>query len=449
MKKNVPSVSLDTQLEYVEEMLKQGISEAKKNHAEQFEIFANFQISEIIEAERGTIKSFRTVYKNGVAIKLVYKNRLCFATGTNPEKTAKNAITSATAGENVKGFVFPEPNKKISKALAQNKNLNNLLGLDEMQQILEQEIDMKTYFTVPSANIEKSTNLYGIANSSGIFCTAVTSTIASEIFVNYKNSSGYASVIAKNKQAFEKERYKLQKAKDSAKAFYNAGTVKSSGKPRNVVLRDEALAGILSILFNSITAESYFIGTSRLMLKKQELGKNITISDINEHQIAPTVYIDGEGLATSEKIIFKNGVLENLLCKSLNCWKLNKKLGHKYSKNITPGNASRFNYNSEIHECFNCAVFHPGKGINIEKGDIIVEEVQGLHTVDKTTGNFSLAVEHGFLVGNGLHEKPVSRFAISGNVFEVFKHCEIDKKPSLLFGEIVAPEIKTKLIVTG
>ncbi len=122
---------------------------------------------------------------------------------------------------------------------------------------------------------------------------------------------------------------------------------------------------------------------------------------------------DAEGVATTEKALIDQGVLQTLLYDLTTA----KKVGVS-----TTGNAARGSYADPVSIRPFCLRIAPGEYTPDELlarlGDgLYITELKGLHAgADAVTGDFSIE-SAGFVVRNGKKAEPVHTFTIAGNFF--------------------------------
>ena len=156
---------------------------------------------------------------------------------------------------------------------------------------------------------------------------------------------------------------------------------------------------------------SLFIG----QIGKKIASKKITVEDKPLQRNVFSRWFDDEGVATYNKAIIKNGVLQTYLYNLTTAAKDGVE---------TTGNASRGGSKMGTSTFF--LSLKPGKKSqeelfkDIEDG-VYITNVTGLHAgLNPQSGNFSLQ-SSGFLIKNGKIDKPLDVVTVSGNLIEVFK----------------------------
>ena len=183
------------------------------------------------------------------------------------------------------------------------------------------------------------------------------------------------------------------------------------------VLSPEVVKSFLSFYVGNADAEeiqkhsSLFIGK----LGQKIASKKITIEDKPLQRNVFARCFDDEGVATSNKAIVKNGVLQTYL--------YNLTTAAKDGVEST-GNASRGGGKMGISTFF--LSLKPGNKTqqqlfeDVQDG-VYITEVQGLHAgLNPQSGNFSLQ-SSGFLIKSGKVDRALDVVTVSGNLIDVFK----------------------------
>ena len=182
------------------------------------------------------------------------------------------------------------------------------------------------------------------------------------------------------------------------------------------VLSPDVVNAFLSFYVGNADAEevqkksSLFIGK----LGTKIASRKITIEDKPLKRSVFSRWFDDEGVATSNKAIVKNGVLQTYL--------YNLTTAAKDGVEST-GNASRGGGKMGIGTFFLelKAGFKSQEELFKEVGDgVYITDVSGLHAgLNPQSGNFSLQ-STGFLIKNGKKDRPLDVITVSGNLMEVF-----------------------------
>ena len=183
------------------------------------------------------------------------------------------------------------------------------------------------------------------------------------------------------------------------------------------VLSPDVVKAFLSFYVGNADAEevqkrsSLFIGK----LNEKVASSKITIEDKPLQRNLFSRWFDDEGVATYNKAIIKNGVLQTYL--------YNLTTAAKEGVEST-GNASRGGSKMGISTFF--LQLRPGKKsqeeLFKEVGDgVYITDVSGLHAgLNPQSGNFSLQ-STGFLIKNGKKDRGLDVITVSGNLIDLFK----------------------------
>ena len=212
------------------------------------------------------------------------------------------------------------------------------------------------------------------------------------------------------------------------------------------VLSPDVVKSLISCYLDSADAEevqkrsSLFIGK----LNQKVASNKVTIEDrpLSKNVFAKS--FDDEGVATYNKPIIKNGVLQTYL--------YNLTTAAKDGVQST-GNASRGA--SKMGTAPNFLYMKPGKKSQEELfqeiGDgVYITDVQGLHAgMNTQSGNFSLQ-STGYLIKNGKRERGLDIITISGNLVNVFMDIKEVGNDEVVFPSgISCPSVLIKKIAVG
>lgn len=210
-----------------------------------------------------------------------------------------------------------------------------------------------------------------------------------------------------------------EKAAERTVSGLNARDAYTCKKP--AIITNEMASRIFKLLSSGLSGESVFKGKSLFAGKKgkQVSSSKMTIIDDPHIPNSLTSYpFDAEGVAGQKTVLIENGILKNYL-------------HNIYSANLmkekTTGNASR---------TLKSVPYVGASNIYIKKGNISVEnmmkntgegfiitKMQGLHTTNPISGDFSVAAE-GFYFKNGEIEYPVKGMAVAGNIVDFLQNVE-------------------------
>lgn len=269
----------------------------------------------------------------------------------------------------------------------------------------------------------------------------------------------YAAAVAKDGEEvksngafiFDNDYSKLDIEKLAKEAVDNTvsqlGGEACESKSYPIVLDRDPLSSLISAYISSSDSEevqkktSLFIGK----LGQKVASKKVTIEDL---PLAKTIFarsFDNEGVATMNKAIVKNGILQTYL--------YNLTTAAKDGVEST-GNGFGSAAKSGVSPVF--LRMKPGKLSQeqlFEKvgNGVYITEINGLHAgLDAQTGNFSLQ-SSGFLIKNGKKDRALDVITISGNLIKLFEGITDVGNDSKVFAQGVENPsvIVNKLMVGG
>ena len=218
-------------------------------------------------------------------------------------------------------------------------------------------------------------------------------------------------------------------------------------KKYKAILHPDVVTSLMKAYIGHANAEevqkqsSLFIGK----IGQKIASKKVTIEDRPLQKNPFARWFDDEGVATYNKPIIKNGVLETYLYNLTTAAKAGvQTTGNGYGGGSKKGISSTFLY------------LKPGKKnldqLFEEVGDgVYITDVQGLHAgLNPQSGNFSLQ-STGFMIENGKKGKPLDLITVSGNLLELFADVlevgnDVDVSPNGISAESL---LIKKIVVSG
>ena len=212
------------------------------------------------------------------------------------------------------------------------------------------------------------------------------------------------------------------------------------------VFSPEATASLMRVYMSHIDSEevqkhsSLFIGK----LGQKVASNKVTIEDRPLQRNVYARWFDDEGVATYNKALVKNGVLQTYLYNLTTASKEGvESTGNGYKKGSQMGVSASGLY------------LKPGKKSQEELfkeiGDgVYITSLQGLHAgMNPQSGNFSLQSE-GFLIKGGKIERGLDIITVSGNLVQLFNDIvEVGADSKLLPGGTTSASILVKKIMVG
>lgn len=242
---------------------------------------------------------------------------------------------------------------------------------------------------------------------------------------------------------FKPEEFAKKIVTETVKKF-GAKSIKSGKYP--TVLKKSIVASLVRAFLSSAVADevqrhSSFlegklgekVACSKLTVEEKPLTKNIFAS-----------YFDDEGVAKTNKVIVKNGVLKQYF--------YNRETGAKDGVESTGNGAWQ---GGKIGTNFSNIFVKPGKVsfdeliAPIEEG-VYITEIQGLGTgLNPNSGNFSCQAE-GYMIRGGKIAEPITLITMSGNLLKMFKSLKgFDKEAELTLSSVTCGNAYIKSMSIG
>ncbi|MEM3372868.1 MAG: metallopeptidase TldD-related protein [Candidatus Anstonellales archaeon] len=433
--------------EEIKNDLEKGIKICKTKNLEKYEVFESCVINTSLGIEKNSIKNYENTFSRGFTCRVLVNGKYALMSSSNLEECIDNSIKYATYNELLNDYDFINERNRVTFLIQKQK----LFEEKEMEEIARNLIIKEKNYTTTIGEVSNSIVIFGVANSSGIFKISNKMSVSAFAAINYKNSSSSFGIVGKNKRTFYEQLKEFEYAKSVAKKFSTTRKISENGRKRKVIFRREALAELIEFLIPSIIGINLATNSTNLKLFEKNFSEEINLYNLTQHTLLPKTLMDGEGIISKEKELIRKGTLENIILNSENLHKIkknNKEKIDEYEK-LLPGNCNRIDFSQKIGESFNIPFLKPGKGFDYEHEDLIIEEIQGMHTSNPLSGNFSVSVEHGYLINKFSEEIPLKKFNLSANIFDILKNCYLAKEVKIIAGTTIAPEIKTEAIITA
>lgn len=184
----------------------------------------------------------------------------------------------------------------------------------------------------------------------------------------------------------------------------------------------------------------------------EKLNQQVAVEDFNaiddgqNPEYIRTSSIDTEGTPRGKTVTIEKGILKSFLF---------DRMHGKAADKATTGNANRGFDGSAFESApfispTTIIIKNIGKNIDeqiaeIDKGILIRSEPIGLFTANRTTGDFSVTCNHGFLIERGEIVYPLKSFGLAGNYFKTFNDIQqIGSDREMTGGTFQSPSITFK-----
>ena len=318
-------------------------------------------------------------------------------------------------------FIF-EGSPKYKKISTFNKDLQNVSIDEKMKKLYELEAAIKNgdprIIEVGGVEYSESAESVTIMNSKGLklvqksnYFVYIGQAVAKE---GDQVKSGYELFLDNDFSKFDVKKLAKEAVENTVSQL---GGEACESNTYQAVLSPDVVKSLLSFYVGNADAEevqkhsSLFIGK----LGQKVASSKITVEDKPLQRNVFTRWFDDEGVATYNKAIIKNGVLQTYL--------YNLTTAAKDGVQST-GNASRGGSKMGISTFF--LQLKPGKKSQEELfqqvgNGVYITDVSGLHAgLNPQSGNFSLQ-STGFLIKDGKKDKGLDVITVSGNLVELFK----------------------------
>jgi len=231
----------------------------------------------------------------------------------------------------------------------------------------------------------------------------------------------------------------------NAAELLGAGTAPTLNCP--AVLRNDVMADLIDFLSSSFSAEQ--VDKGRSLISVASLGKKLFSPCITlvDDGLMPgglgTSPFDGEGTPSTTTELIRSGVASNLLCDLYYARKLSLAATGSSARGIkSPPSISTSNLYLKAGQTEFAALC-----AGIQKG-VLITDLRGLHTANPVTGDFSLGAS-GFLIEDGKPTRPMSGFAVAGNILDVLSKVELLGSDLKFFGSTGSPSALISEIAIG
>ena len=342
----------------------------------------------------------------------------------NKDKAAwlvKEMVANAKVIENDDPIFIFKGSEKYHKVNTFNKDLENV-SIDQVMKCLQdvekncRELDPRI-IEVAGTEYHQSSDKTTLINSNGLnlvqknnYYYFVVQCVAKE---GEQTKSGYDFFFDNDFSKFDAKKF-AKKVVDQTVAQLG-GEACASNKYK-AVLHPDVVTSLIKAYVGHANAEevqkksSLFIGK----IGQKIASKKVTIEDRPLQKNPFARWFDDEGVATYNKAIVKNGVLQTYLYNLTTAAKDGvQTTGNGYGGG-KKGVESTFLYLKPGKKSLDELFAEVGNGV-------FITEVSGLHAgLNPQSGNFSLQ-STGFMIENGKKGKPLDLITVSGNLLEIFQ----------------------------
>lgn len=425
---------------------------AKKEGLEETELYLSNDSSTAIDIFRGEIEQYNISSSAVVNARGIYGGKFGSAsTDTWNKATAEKLVrdikeNAKVIEQNDPAIIF-EGSEKYHKINYFNRDLAKISISDKINKLFEIEEKLKSSdarVVETSVSFAESQSSVSIINSKGLKLSQKSNYFYVYAYVLVKvgeqTKSGGEMFISND---FAKLDVSDLVAKAINDATSKLGGTDCPSQSYKAVLSNKVVSSFLNFYIGNASAEdvqknsSLFIGK----LGQKIASRKVTIEDKPLQRTVFCRYFDDEGVATSNRPIIKQGVLQTYLYNLTTAMK---------DQTTTTGNG--FMQGGKIGIAPTFITLKPGKKsleeLFREMGEgVYITEVNGLHAgLNPQSGDFSLQ-STGFLIENGKISKALDMITVSGNLIDIFKDViNVGNDTKLFTSSVLCPSVLIKKI---
>jgi len=441
------------------EMGKKAVEKAVKYGANEAEAFLSEGFESSVEIERGQIVGAMSRKEHGLGLRAVYNNAIGFAYTTildekSITETIERAVKFAKANkpdENWPGFPsskeFPSVeniyDKRITEMSPQELISNASLMLETATAYDRRVLPI-------GGTVQASYICQAIVNSSGVEAWDMGTGIGCYLVTIAREGSEVTPV------CFEYNAERIFKVdpewvgKEAAKIAVSLLKARKieSGK-YTLILNEVALASLLYYtLISAIKADAVQREQSALKGKigQKVASETLTIQDDGRLEGGlNSSKFDGEGVPTQRTLLIEKGVLKNFLYDSYTA----KKDGVESTGNSYRGGLTAYRTTPTLEATnFVISTGNSSKEQLIEEVEdgLLVFGVQGAHSSNPATGEFSVVATPAWKVEKGEIAYPVKGAMLAGSIYEALENVSVLGREPRKIERLVSPWIRIENI---
>ncbi len=401
------------------------VSYIKSKGVDQYELFYETSDNFEIISERGNKDFVSQGNISGLGIRIAIGKKIGFAS-TLDSNNYKNCVDQAIKiaklnNEDPKFVRFAYHKRKGKRGLGYNEKLLDF-SLEDINSLIDNYnksvFDINKDIKIVSAMYKKVVSDVTIINSEGI---NVLKKEADNVFFNdlMDGKDNIYGAVHSSKLPI-----KHSKAENDVNRLLSMrNKMQPQTGERSLLLHPEALADLMDQAFMfSINADNVQLGKSFFTnkLNQKVFDKKITIVDnATVKDLTGSRPYDDEGIVSRKNNLIVNGILKGFLYDTHAAYHENK---------LSTGNAVRGYSSAPSINVSNILMKKGNKSeekiiSSIDNG-IYVKDLIGVHTMDSTTGEFSLGVAEGFIIEKGEIKYPVKDIMVGGNLYKLLADVE-------------------------
>ncbi|NPB00540.1 MAG: TldD/PmbA family protein [Crenarchaeota archaeon] len=404
------------------------------------DVYCEYSREITAECREGRFQTASVTEEKGLGLRVIVDNRVGFVYTSKIDASPIDLVDRACKIARICSRVdkwrgLPRPGKfphvpDIYSPELENTTIENVL--ENVNKFLKEYEKDRQVFSFWVAEIGVSVSKIFLINSEGVEASYNETTSISLVEVNarketYVTPGVYEAEYSKKNLVDLVEVY--EKAKEKARSLLDP--VKLDEKNIAVVVTTKALAELLSNTIKPmLTASSFALKMSPFIGKiGQELfSRELTlIDDATVPGGLSSAPFDDEGVPTRRNILIENGILRGVIS--------NIYWGSMIDIDST-GNGFRGDYSTTPGIYYTNVEILPGslkmeELYNSEEPILLVDYVQGAHTSNPVSGEFSVAAPCSWIVKKG-EKKAVKGIMMSGKMYDILREARFTKERETL-----------------
>ena len=436
---------------------KRAVNLAIKKGAEEVEAFLSISSGTSIDIERGQIVRSIKRSDQGLGVRAIYRKAVGFSytntlTDKNIEETAMRAFRAARASKADKNWInlpsagnYSETKGTYDKSIA-DLSSDDLVKLASDMLKVVRDYDQR----VLAVDGGVATSLFSnvVVNSNGIEAFDVGTAVGCSMETIARDVTDVTPACYE----FNAERmYDIDPmavgVEAARQAISSLGAKKMGSGVFSIIFTQAAFNSLLyHTVINAVKAD--FVQRERSAFKdkigEQVASELVTVTDngLLDGGLL-TGKFDGEGVPCQKTLVFEKGVLKNLLYDNYTA---------NRAGTVSTGNATRSGFalyaSTPVLEASNF-VFKEGNKrpeelVSEVKDGLIVYGVQGAHSSNPESGEFSVVATPVWKIENGSVAHAVRDVMLTGVFFDALKNISALGNNSRKLGQLVAPWIKVE-----
>ncbi|MCG3108611.1 hypothetical protein L3N51_00895 [Metallosphaera sp. J1] len=339
----------------------------------------------------------------GYGVRIFKDGRVGFAFSTDlTDEVLDRAISVLRVSERDPNNEIPPASKPSLLSLDRGEDL-----VEPSKETLKSLEDLQEKVNVVGLYASATRVKVGVVNTEGLDVSEIRSSVHAGVTANYKDQAIVTPEIYESRSGRSFKEIQTDELKESVveKVSVTKSRIKLETKPSRIVLNTKAISELLyPLLSYSVNGENVYRKRSPLDLG-QVYGMITVVDNPRNEKSELSRSFDGEGQATSERTLIGKGVFQGVLTN----WYWSRKMGVPNSASAVRSYMSTPSVGPSLMQIF-C-----DEKQELEENDLVVDQVQGVHTSNWDTGEFGVVVPVAWVVRKG-EKVGVREVVLSGDL---------------------------------